>query len=53
MKEVPCLRLSDRSLRAIIKRIGQGSADAKAANIDGVYLHGHEGYLLDSTPTRL
>jgi len=47
MKEVPCLRLSDRSLRAIIKRIGQGSADAKAANINGVYLHGHEGYLLE------
>lgn len=47
MKEVPCLRLSDRSLRKIIKRIGQGSADAKAANIDGVYLHGHEGYLIE------
>ncbi|HPD02656.1 MAG TPA: NAD(P)-binding protein, partial [Clostridia bacterium] len=47
MKDVPCLRLSDHSLRKIIKRIGQGSADAKAANIDGVYLHGHEGYLLE------
>lgn len=47
MKEVPCLRLSDQSLRKIIKRIGQGSADAKAANIDGVYLHGHEGYLIE------
>jgi len=47
MKDVPCLRLSDRSLRKIIKRVGQGSADAKAANIDGVYLHGHEGYLLE------
>ncbi|HKL73913.1 MAG TPA: FAD-dependent oxidoreductase [Clostridia bacterium] len=47
MKDVPCLRLSDRSLKKIIKRIGQGSADAKACNIDGVYLHGHEGYLLE------
>lgn len=47
MKEVPCLRLSDRSLKKIIKRIGQGSADAKTCNIDGVYLHGHEGYLLE------
>lgn len=47
MKDVPCLRLSDRSCRKIIKRIGQGSADAKACNIDGVYLHGHEGYLLE------
>ena len=27
--------------------MGQASADAKACNIDGVYLHGHEGYLLE------
>lgn len=47
MKEVPCLRLSGRSIKKIVKRIGQGSADAKAANIDGVYLHGHEGYLIE------
>ncbi|MEG2274332.1 MAG: NADH:flavin oxidoreductase, partial [Clostridia bacterium] len=47
MKDVPCLRLSDHSLKKIIKNIGQGSADAKACNIDGVYLHGHEGYLLE------
>lgn len=47
IKDVPCLRLSDRSLKKIIKRIGQGAADAKACNIDGVYLHGHEGYLLE------
>ncbi len=47
MKDVPCLPLTDLSLNKIIKRIGQGSADAKACNIDGVYLHGHEGYLLE------
>ena len=47
MKDVPCMRLSDGSLTKIIKRIGQGAADAKACNIDGVYLHGHEGYLLE------
>lgn len=47
MKDVPCLRLSDRSLKKIIKKIGQGTADAKVCNIDGVYLHGHEGYLLE------
>ena len=41
MKDVPCLRLSDMSLNKIIKKIGQGSADAKACNLDGVYLHGH------------
>ncbi len=47
IKDIPCLRLTDRSLLKIIKRIGQGSADAKVCNIDGVYLHGHEGYLLE------
>jgi 2-enoate reductase len=47
MSDVPCLRLSDRSLRKIIKRIGQGAADAKAFNLDGVYIHGHEGYLFE------
>lgn len=47
IKDIPCLRLSDKSCKKIIKRIGQGSADAKACNIDGVYLHGHEGYLLE------
>ena len=47
MSAVPCLRLSDHSLKKIIKKIGQASADAKACNLDGVYLHGHEGYLLE------
>lgn len=47
MSKVPCLRLSDLSLKRIIKNVGQGAADAKACNIDGVYLHGHEGYLLE------
>lgn len=47
MSAVPCIPLSDLSLTRIIKRVGQGAADAKACNIDGVYLHGHEGYLLE------
>lgn len=47
MPDVPCLRLSDHSLKKIIKNAGQAAADAKACNIDGVYLHGHEGYLLE------
>lgn len=47
MPDVPCARLSDHSLGKIIKNAGQAAADAKAANIDGVYLHGHEGYLLE------
>lgn len=45
--ELPCLRLSDRGLGKIIKNAGQAAADAKACLIDGVYLHGHEGYLLE------
>lgn len=47
MKDVPCLRLSDMSLTKIVKNVGQGAADAKEAGLDGVYLHGHEGYLLE------
>lgn len=47
MKEVPCLRLSDSSINKIIKRIGQGAADAKTCNLDGIYIHGHEGYLIE------
>ena len=44
---VPCLRLSGRKMRKIVKNFGQAAADAKTATIDGVYLHGHEGYLLE------
>ena len=47
MPEVPCLRLSDRKIKKIIKNIGQAAADAKAMNLDGIYLHGHEGYLIE------
>lgn len=47
MKDVPCLPLTDGSIKKIVKNIGQGAADAKTANIDGVYLHGHEGYLME------
>ena len=52
MSAVPCLRLSDHSLKKIIKKVGQASADAKALNLDGVYLHGHEGYLLEQVSNR-
>ena len=45
--EVPCMRLTDHSLNKIIKNAGQAAADAKECLIDGVYLHGHEGYLLE------
>ncbi len=45
--QIPCLRLSDGKLKKIINNAGQAGADAKAAGLDGVYLHGHEGYLLE------
>lgn len=44
---ITCMRLSDRKLRRIVTNIGQASADAHAMGIDGVYLHGHEGYLIE------
>lgn len=47
MPQVPCIPMSAMKLNKIIKNIGQCAADAKAMNIDGVYLHGHEGYLME------
>ena len=47
MPEVPCMRLSDHKLKKMINNVGQAAADAKAMNLDGVYLHGHEGYLIE------
>ncbi|MBM7582728.1 2-enoate reductase [Caldicoprobacter guelmensis] len=44
---IPCRPLTDRGLYKIIKNAGQAAADAKASLMDGVYLHGHEGYLLE------
>lgn len=47
MPQIPSKRISDRKLNKIIKNAGQAAADAKACGIDGVYLHGHEGYLME------
>jgi len=44
---IPCRPLSFRELKRLIKNTGQAAADARALLIDGVYLHGHEGYLLE------
>jgi len=52
MPQIPCLPLSDNKLRKLINRAGQAAADAQAAGIDGVYLHGHEGYLLEQMTNR-
>jgi 2-enoate reductase len=44
---VPCLPLTDGKIRGLVKAMGQAAADAKAAGLDGVYIHGHEGYLIE------
>ncbi|MDR1058208.1 MAG: NAD(P)/FAD-dependent oxidoreductase [Treponema sp.] len=45
--QIPCAPLSGPLLRKIVRNMGQASADAKTAGLDGTYLHGHEGYLLE------
>ena len=52
MPVLPCRPLTDAEARRIVHNIGQAAADAKAATIDGVYLHGHEGYLLEQMTNR-
>jgi 2-enoate reductase len=47
LPSVPCRPLTDRECRKIVRAAGQAAADAKACQCDGVYLHGHEGYLLE------
>lgn len=47
ISQIPCAPLSDAKLKKIIQNGGQAAADAQAAGIDGAYLHGHEGYLLE------
>jgi len=44
---IPSRPLSGHALRRIVSQAGQAAADARALLIDGVYLHGHEGYLLE------
>ena len=47
LPDVPCRPLTDLECDLIIRNAAQASMDAKVMGIDGVYLHGHEGYLLD------
>lgn len=47
LPDVPCRPLTDLECDKIIKNAAQAAMDAKVMGIDGVYLHGHEGYLLD------
>ena len=52
MPAVPCRPLRDGECRRLIRATGQAAADAKACLIDGVYLHGHGGYLLEQFANR-
>lgn len=45
--QIPCRPLSGRECRKIIRAGAQVALDARECGIDGVYLHGHEGYLLE------
>ena len=47
LPDVPCRPLTDLELNKIIRMAAQAAVDAKCMGMDGVYLHGHEGYLLD------
>lgn len=47
LPNVPCRPLTDMECGRIIRSAGQAASNAKACMLDGVYLHGHEGYLLD------
>jgi len=44
---IPSRPLSGHALKRIVIQSGQAAADARALLIDGVHLHGHEGYLLE------
>lgn len=45
--QVPHVPMSDRAIRKIVENFGQAAVNAKACGLDGVHLHGHEGYLMD------
>ncbi len=47
LPSIPSARLSDRKLKQIVKNMGQAAADAQVMGLDGVYLHAHEGYLME------
>ncbi len=44
---LPCRPLTDGECRRLIKAAGQMTVQARGCGVDGVYLHGHEGYLLE------
>ncbi|MDD4504600.1 MAG: FAD-dependent oxidoreductase, partial [Clostridiaceae bacterium] len=45
--QIPCRPLTDLECRRIIRHAGQTAIDAKEIGVDGIYLHGHSGYLIE------
>jgi 2-enoate reductase len=52
MPSVPCRPLWSHECWKLIRATGQAAADAQACLADGVYVHGHEGYLLEQFANR-
>jgi 2-enoate reductase len=46
--EVTCRELTTEEVDQIIEAFGKAATIATAAGLDGIEVHGHEGYLLDS-----
>lgn len=45
--QIPCRPITDREVDRLIRKTGQAAIDCKALGADGVYLHGHSGYLIE------
>jgi len=45
--QIPSRPLGFLEIRRLVKNTGQAAANARELLVDGVYLHGHEGYLLE------
>jgi len=50
---VICRELAPEEVEKIVKAVGDAAEIVKAAEIDGIELHGHEGYLLDQFATAI
>jgi len=45
--QIPCRPITDWEVDRLIRKTGQAAIDCKALGADGVYLHGHSGYLIE------
>lgn len=50
--QLPHFPLSDRAIKKMVKNFGQAALNAKVCGIDGVHLHGHEGYMMDQLTSK-